>query len=293
MSGTCGNIDPCTTTGGRIAFVSNRDGDRDVYVSFADGSAPNLVTHNGVDDFEPLWSPDGSQIAFRSDGDVFVVGTDGNGLKNVSNTSDLEQHAAWSPDGSMIAFDSIHSGVSSVFVVTNAGDTVTTVASTGQPSNDTPAWAPDGSKLVFVSGTSPAADSGVWNVALTVGATPGSLFMATAADADGSPRWSADGSKIAFISSHDGNPDIWIMNPNGSGAEDLTNSPDAETELSWSPDSKTIAFVRTSADSSDVWVIHADGTGATNLTQSTRHNGRRTAASSCSRPTATVITKST
>ncbi len=49
---------------GRIAFHSNRDGDFDIYVMNADGSGVTQVTHNTINEFDPIWSPNGQQIAF-------------------------------------------------------------------------------------------------------------------------------------------------------------------------------------------------------------------------------------
>lgn len=78
----CGNAEDATVTGGedttiadgddaniigKIAFHSNRDGDSDIYVMDADsGNVVNLTNNEGVGDYHPAWSPDGTKIAFHS-----------------------------------------------------------------------------------------------------------------------------------------------------------------------------------------------------------------------------------
>jgi Tol biopolymer transport system component len=59
--------------------------------------------------------------------------------------------------------------------------------------------------------------------------------------------------------------DIWVINPDGTGQTNLTNTPTAtEVDPSWSPDGNKIAYTR----EGDIWVMNADGTEQTNLTQS-------------------------
>ena len=73
-----GNFGPVWSADGRkIAFTSDRDGNREIYVMNADGSNVERLTHHDAYDFGPAWSPDGTKIAFSSwrDGnfEIYVV----------------------------------------------------------------------------------------------------------------------------------------------------------------------------------------------------------------------------
>ena len=86
------------------------------------------------------------------------------------------------------------------------------------------------------------------------------------------PGWSPAGSQIVFSSERTGDLDIWIMNLDGSGAHNLTQSPASqETGPDWSSVGGQVAFTSfsTSPAERDIWIINGDGTGATNLTNST------------------------
>ncbi|RPJ30057.1 MAG: hypothetical protein EHM35_12940, partial [Planctomycetaceae bacterium] len=55
-----------TSSQGKIAFTSVRDGNQEIYVMAVDGSEPTRLTDEQADDFGPAWSPDGSRIVFSS-----------------------------------------------------------------------------------------------------------------------------------------------------------------------------------------------------------------------------------
>jgi len=100
-------ITPTLSISGRIMFVSDRDGNDEIYAMNADGSDQSNLTHNPATDSFPAWLPDGSKIAFVSDraGDyqIYVMNADGSGLTQFTDGSQCASFPAWSPDGHTIA----------------------------------------------------------------------------------------------------------------------------------------------------------------------------------------------
>ena len=66
---------------GKIAFTSDRDGDREIFVMNADGTNQTQLTSNLFRDIHPVWSPNGRKIAFMStrhgDEEIWVMDADG------------------------------------------------------------------------------------------------------------------------------------------------------------------------------------------------------------------------
>jgi hypothetical protein len=63
--------------------------------------------------------------------------------------------------------------------------------------------------------------------------------------------------------------DIWVVNADGTGLTNLTNTPDTmEIDPTWSPDGTRLSFTRLGETGGDIWVMNADGGGQINLTNS-------------------------
>jgi Tol biopolymer transport system component len=71
---------------------------------------------------------------------------------------------------------------------------------------------------------------------------------------------------IAFVSTRAGNPEIYVMNANGTGVTRLTRNSATDGQPAWSPDGKKIAFVSNRAGNDEIYVMNADGTGVSRLT---------------------------
>lgn len=85
-----------------------------------------------------------------------------------------------------------------------------------------------------------------------------------------SVSWSPDGARLAFDGSAPGsNDDIWLVNVNGGGLQQLTVDPSPATFVDrkpvWSPDGTRIAFLSDRGGSLRLWVVNINGTSPTQL----------------------------
>lgn len=99
----------------RIAFVSDRDGNLEIYVMQPDGTDAQRLTHHDAQDIDPGWSPDRRQIAFASTRDgpfaVYIMNADGSNVRQVTpNDGNYYGSPAWSPDGRYLALVSDRTG---------------------------------------------------------------------------------------------------------------------------------------------------------------------------------------
>ena len=73
------------------------------------------------------------------------------------------------------------------------------------------------------------------------------------------PMYSPDGLKIAFISTHDGDPEIFVMNADGTNLKKLTDNTAVDAAPSWSPDGGKIVFTSDRSGSFELYRMNADG----------------------------------
>lgn len=247
---------------GAIAFHSSRDGDFEIFVMNADGSQVTQLTHNDVHEFDPIWSPNGRQIAFgRCFPDrcqVVVINADGSGEQVLIDNG---FPGAWSPNGQRIAFGR----EGEVYVMNVDGSGVTQLTQGGGfPTG----WSPNGKQILFISFRDDNLDIYVMHAD---GSGVVRLTDDPALDFGDRAGWSPDGKRILFSSTRDGGDiDLFVMNADGSDVTQLTfNDGIDDDDPVWSPDGKHIAFHSTADGDEEIVVINADGTGRTQLTFNT------------------------
>jgi Tol biopolymer transport system component len=254
----------CSPDGKKIAFVTNRDGNAEIYIMNADGSDQMRLTENSVSDLLPSWSPDGSKIVFDSDRDgnreIYIMNADGSGQTRLTNDPAVEYAPTWSPDGTRIAFHSNRDGNWEIYVMSTDGSNQTRLT-VNSAMDAWPSWSPDGGKIAFHSRRNKNAEIYVMD---TDGSNQTRLTDNPADDY--SPSWSPDGTRIIFFSERDENFEIYTMDADGSNQTRMTDNPANDTRPSWSPDGTRIFFCSDRDFDEEIYVMDADGSNPVNLT---------------------------
>lgn len=265
---------------------------RSIWVMNSNGSDKTQLTTAIESCGRPVWSPDGSKIAFISGSghypsDLLVMNSDGSNLKKLTAIKNTEQimsrfqvisifkryflSPTWSPDGTKILFVSNES----IYVINSNGSNKMQLT-TNETCAKSPAWNPDGSKIAYTSGRY-GDESSIWGIA-----SNGQLWMM---DRDGtnkrqlianeveksrysysdlSPVWSPDGSRILFESGHGC---ICVANTDGTEIKQLTEDVTCYiSSCTWSPDGTKMVFVSDRWDSQNIWIMNSDGSNKKKLT---------------------------
>lgn len=140
--------------GQKLAFMTNRDGNMEIYTVNKDGSGLRRVTQHPGNDTSPTWSPAGNQIAFTSDRtgapQIYVIDADGLGQPRRITSESWADRATWSPIFNEIAYAG-RTGPGFDIKIVDITSGQIRVITDGIGSNESPAWAPNGRHLAFAS----------------------------------------------------------------------------------------------------------------------------------------------
>ena len=261
-------------------------------VGQAEGSLEQLTTHPG-DDYEPVWSADGSEIFFTSNGrpeaahGIFVMRSDGSDVRLLT-AHPLATSGALSPDHSRVAYVD---DLGDVYVSALDGSAAQLVAPVGvrqecpggiSCNRDAthPRWSPDGTTIAFavISRGRGGSQTGDLRLIQSDGSALRSISGGPGSVVD--PEWSPDGTRITVISNgfHGGTPgNAWVYFLAAGTWEVVTPYPEDYTGvdpqavlsgLNWSPEGEALVYAtyRSSEENepriaSGLWTVASGGSG--------------------------------
>jgi tricorn protease len=141
--------------GARIAFISDRSGEDEIWIVAQDGAKPaEQITSGGkAMRYQPEWSPDGKYIAFGDkDGKVYVLTLATKQIVQIADSPIGQvRDYAWSPRGNHLAFSMPEeNGLGSIYIWSEA-DGRTKKITDSMFSEFNPAWDPNGNYLYYLS----------------------------------------------------------------------------------------------------------------------------------------------
>ncbi len=251
----------------RIAFVSNRNGNKEIYTMDYDGYGQKALTNHRSISLTPRWSMDNSRIAYtsyhRGNPDLYFRTVFDQRLIPFSHRGGLTTTPAFAPDGERIAFSSSKSRDPEIYVSDLRGRHLKRLTR-ARGVDISPVWNPkSGRQIAFVSGRSGSPQ--IW-----IMDEDGSNLRRLIKEGGEavSPSWSPDGVHIAFSWRRrlTGRFDIYLLDVVSGRFSQLTRDGANNEHPVWSPDSRHIAYESNRFGSRQVFIMLADGTQKEQLT---------------------------
>lgn len=252
----------------KIAFISTKTGNKEVYDIDFDGKNRKRITNNGSINLSPRWSPDGTKIAFtsyiRRNPDLYIIDFNLGKIYLFSHRVGLNAAPGWSPDGRYIALTMRTPSGSEIFLLNKKGKRVKQLTK-GWGDNLSASWSPDGKKIAFVSNRTGRPQ--IYTMNADGSNVKRLTFRGTY---NVSPVWSPRGDRIAYSGIIDGKFQICTISLDGSTIHVLTSIGNNHSP-SWSPDGRYIAYDQATRRGVDIYIMNFDGNFKRRLT----HGGGR------------------
>ncbi|MEA2016412.1 MAG: hypothetical protein U9O59_06905 [Actinomycetota bacterium] len=251
----------------RLIFISNRDGNDNIYSINIDGTGLTRLTDSHRNDLYPEVSPDGEKIAYTSDiggvWQIMVMDWNGGNKKQITNNNFKSAYPSWSYDGKYIYFEAYIEGDWELYRIGSNGTGQRRLTFNHNSHDWHPSGHPQGYDIVYESGV-----TGHENIYAMNHDGSGIIKICGDGPRRRVPDVSPDGKKITYMRYPGRYADIWIMDYNGQNETRLTDNSDEDGHSSFSPDNKYIVYEERKGSKEDLILINLATGEKTNITNS-------------------------
>ncbi|HEX9693065.1 MAG TPA: hypothetical protein VGA22_13305 [Gemmatimonadales bacterium] len=240
--------------GSRLAYYTEGSEGLELYVANADMSDPvRLAT--AVNGGDPVWSPDGREIAHMLLGglDVWAWPVDGGAPRQLTDAPGLEAPLRYHPDGRRLSYLATLEGGIRFFDLDLESMASRLIMLHGRPAVGW--WSPDGTRMAYELDFI-GVENTLW---VADGQGGGARQLTVPGDRLAGWDWSPEGHYLYYVSNRTGFGDIWIVPADSGEARQLTRDVRADYQPWWSPDGRWLAFLSARGRQTDVWLVSVDG----------------------------------
>lgn len=241
----------------KLAFISARSGNKEVYMCDYDGANEKALTSNGSINLSPVWDAKGKSIYYTSYKDdwpqLWNVNLNGGKHTKVAAYKGLNAAAAVSPSNDEICLTLTKDGNAELYLIDTGGKINRRLTNT-RADETSPSFGPDGNSIAFVSDR-----TGSPQIYLMDSEGLNATRVTYKGGYNASPSMSPDGSKIAFVTRTErGGFDICVVDVTGENFRVITSEGSNENP-SWAPDSYHLVYSTRRGDVFDIYIADYQG----------------------------------
>lgn len=249
----------------KIVFVSDRAGNKEIFLMDYDGKRQSQLTFNNTIDILPSWSSDNEKIlytSYRKGGpDLFMFHLY-TGKTDLISTGGVNYSADWSFEDNKIVYTSSKKGNAEIYNRDMESGREKRVTF-NQAIDTTPCWSPNGKEIAFVSQR-----TGIPRIYIMSAEGTNVRCITSGGTHFDSPAWSPDGTRIAYVSMVEGRLDIYVHNLKSNSITKLTEKAGRNENPTWSPDGRHIVFSSNRSGRYQLYTVDYDGRNLRKLTSS-------------------------
>jgi TolB protein len=248
----------------KVVFVSNRDGNEEIYLMDFDGKRQKRITFNDYIDLIPSWSVDNEKILYtsyrRGTPDLYIFHLY-SGKTDLVSSGGVNYSADWSPENDKIVYTSSKNDGNAEIYMRDMKTGKEKRLTFNNIIDTSPYWSPNGKEIAFTSERSGSPQIYIMDAEGT-----NVRRITYEGSYHDNAAWSPDGTRILYVSRIESRFDIYIYSLKNNTISKLTEKVGRNENPTWSPDGRHIMFSSNRTGSYQLYTVDYDGT---NLKQST------------------------